>query len=1163
MTLHPLRARWQILDDGIRSFFAAMRAFARGVPLFFSGRPGTPLRVLCLMAFDLLYRMRHAEPLPTPKLRVLALVLDCGACANAVFDRKPSCPENCRATLKLLNRSGMRSSVVEYLRRLRQIESSRPLAGGNRRQFHRVRMYREAVVRLSIGMLASTAAGDIGLNDGIREIDFDANLDLLFRMAMQCQIMDDAFDYSEDTVAGLPGFLTAAKSRRDSFELTRSAARVYSRSRDAAGSRGAFPLRCALMFVSACTQLAISFLSASRLNHSPSLTVSSSNLLSPTPASGYRGIPVLPGSRSGPVIRETVLMPTRVNGIGTAYHGVSNLQASDGTCDHCRRPGKLRNYETRLWFTVIFIPLIPLKRFQILNYCPSCTWHQAIPLVEWERLRDEAVQESADKWADNRTDPEAAMQMHATLASFQKRGEADRLASLMLERFGDVAKVQFYVGGWYEHTGKGTDADACFTRAFELDPDHLPARRAVAIGHLERGRPDAARDLLKPLEPPAESFEPGVFYMLAKSYQQQRQHEEALDVFQMLLKASPGLTRDKEFRRQMRLSEQAMGVEASAVPADPFWRTRAFGWTAAIVAAVVAILGWNFYIAHHRTVHVVNGLPIPISVLIDGRQALQVGPGQRHEISVAEGNHEAQVTAPAKPGPPIPFAVSAGWFDRFFKRPAWVLDPTRSAAIIWESAEYSERPAGDGSGNTHRWHLGQSVTTYPHVDYLFQSFPDSLHVDNTSKTVTKTRVDVLSFEPMALLAIIASTQRLTPDMLPFLEAHLEATPDERTLLAVYTACSIEHPGEQERCRKFIASKLADRPIRVDWHRCHQDLEQRAGEGEKVLAEYDALLPTDPQNSMLLYLRGRADLDELHAQQYYARAIAADPDNPYPWYAQGYRDQTWGEFTKAKQEMTQACRLNADDPLMCSQLEDLRFACGELEDLIKESREKLQAEPFDLESQQLLLEALAASGRMDEARKAHEQFAAGARGPDGNRWLANQSEQALLYHEGRFQELLDRAGALNQPEALPKALFEARLELGEIENLSTAGLPLTRRPAQVELLLSLAWSRKGNAERAAEARARAVALLKTGTQFDRRAAEILAKGPDLGAGEGEQLVVETGMKQILLTALADLCPAQRSSLLALAEKLNYRREFPHQFLKRTIDSLKAGEGNAAQ
>ena len=54
-----------------------------------------------------------------------------------------------------------------------------------------------------------------------------------------------------------------------------------------------------------------------------------------------------------------------------------------------------------------------------------------------------------------------------------------------------------------------------------------------------------------------------------------------------------------------------------------------------------------------------------------------------------------------------------------------------------------------------------------------------------------------------------------------------------------------------------------------------------------------------------------------------------------------------------------------------------------------------------------------------------------------------------------------------------------------------------------------------------------------------------------------------MKQILLTALADLCPAQRSSLLALAEKLNYRREFPHQFLKRTIDSLKAGEGNAAQ
>lgn len=854
-------------------------------------------------------------------------------------------------------------------------------------------------------------------------------------------------------------------------------------------------------------------------------------------------------------------MPTRVNGIGTAYHGSSNLQAHDSVCEHCRRGGKLRNYETRLWFTVLFIPVIPLKRYQILNYCPSCTWHQAIPLVEWERIRDQSVQESADKWAENRTDPEAAMQMHATLASFQKRAEADRLAGLMLERFGNDPKVQFYVGGWYEHTGKGAAADACFTRAFELDPNHLAARRAVALGHIEQGRVNEARKLLGPLEPPAPEFEPGVFYLLAKAYQNHQQHQEALDVFKMLLEASPGLARDKEFRNQMRRSEQALGVESSAVPADPFWRSPVFGWSAAIAAAVVAIVGWNFYIEHHRTVHVVNGLPVPINVTIDGTQTVPVAPGQRALVSVAEGSHQAQVAAPAGQRPPVTFAVSSGWFDRFFKKPVWVLDPTNSAAVFWQSAEYSAKPAGNAGG--FRWHVGESFTNYPHVDFLFQELPDSLSVDNSTQTVTKTRVDVAQIQPMVLLTMFASTDGLSKNLLPFIEAHLEAQPDDRMLLAAYAACSMEHPEEQDRCRRFVSTKLSDRPVRVDWHRCYQDLGQRAGDLLKLIGQYDELLKTDPQNSMLLYLRGRLDPDETQAQEFYVRSTAAEPNNPYPWYAQAYRDQTWGEFTKARQELIEACRLSSNDPLMCSQLVDLRFACGEQDALVKELRDKLQKEPQDITSHLMLLESLAALGRIDEARAVHQEFARMVQNPNGTAWLGNQSEWALLYLEGNYPGLLLKAPLLDDPQSRSRAQFEAQLELGQIENLSAGSVPRFKRPAQRELLLSLAWSQKGDAARAAEARTRAIALLNSGTYHDRRAAELLAAGPDLKAGEGEQLVLDTEMKRILLVALADVCPAHRSPLLAMAEKLNYRREFPHHFLTQTIDAMKAGRGDTAQ
>jgi hypothetical protein len=106
------------------------------------------------MAFDTLHMLRNAKRLSMLKLRMLAALLDFGACANAAFDNKDCCRHEYRMTLQLLEEAGIRSSVVEYLRRLRDLESRRPLPGGDDWQFHKVGWYREAVVRLSLGMVA-------------------------------------------------------------------------------------------------------------------------------------------------------------------------------------------------------------------------------------------------------------------------------------------------------------------------------------------------------------------------------------------------------------------------------------------------------------------------------------------------------------------------------------------------------------------------------------------------------------------------------------------------------------------------------------------------------------------------------------------------------------------------------------------------------------------------------------------------------------------------------------------------------------------------------------------------------------------------------------------------------------------------------------------------
>lgn len=255
MGFHTFCERWNALCAGISSILIAVCSIVRGLPLFVSARPRTSLRVLCIIAFDTLHRLRNAKPLPMLKSRTLAALLDFGACVNAAFDNKSYCSCEYRETLHLLEEAGILPLVAEYFRRLRDLESRRPSPGGD--CWPEVRLYREAVVRLSLGTIAATANVKRSLDEGILATYSDADLSVLFRIVMQCQILDDVLDYSKDAFAGLPSFLTASGSLPQAFELTRSAAFGYADDRNLPRTGRLFVLRSALFLVSSCTRLVI------------------------------------------------------------------------------------------------------------------------------------------------------------------------------------------------------------------------------------------------------------------------------------------------------------------------------------------------------------------------------------------------------------------------------------------------------------------------------------------------------------------------------------------------------------------------------------------------------------------------------------------------------------------------------------------------------------------------------------------------------------------------------------------------------------------------------------------------------------------------------------------------------------------------------------------
>ncbi len=209
------------------------------------------------MAFDMLHQIRTSKRLPPDRIRSLAVLLDFGATANAAFDGKTYCQQEFRTTRKLLDDIGMSETVAAYWKQIQQLELRRPSAFGDRLQGRKVQLYREDVVRLSLGVLTATTFEYANVEDGVRAVRTDTDLQMLFRIVMQLQIIDDVMDFAKDHAKQLPGFLTASESLGDSFQLTQQATRSYATTAGTKETKSLLPLGIGLFAISTITRVLI------------------------------------------------------------------------------------------------------------------------------------------------------------------------------------------------------------------------------------------------------------------------------------------------------------------------------------------------------------------------------------------------------------------------------------------------------------------------------------------------------------------------------------------------------------------------------------------------------------------------------------------------------------------------------------------------------------------------------------------------------------------------------------------------------------------------------------------------------------------------------------------------------------------------------------------
>lgn len=259
-------------------------------------------------------------------------------------------------------------------------------------------------------------------------------------------------------------------------------------------------------------------------------------------------------------------MPTTINGIGTQYYGRKNPRVYGGLCESCRREVTLTDYETGHYFVVVFIPIIPLGKKQIIGECAACRRHRAMPLREWERIRDESLESGLSALADNMDDPTKAIELLHNMTVFNQLDEAMELAAATVKQHSKDFETLVDIGSWYERQNQTQLSDQCFDQAIALDPEHPTSKRIQGVGALQAGKPNEAAKYFEPLRRSPDFYDPSLFYMLANAYQAIEMHAEAIEEFKDLIDRTPQFADDKTFRKAVKKSEKAAGNPTSILP---------------------------------------------------------------------------------------------------------------------------------------------------------------------------------------------------------------------------------------------------------------------------------------------------------------------------------------------------------------------------------------------------------------------------------------------------------------------------------------------------------------------------------------------------------------------------------------------------------------------
>lgn len=591
-------------------------------------------------------------------------------------------------------------------------------------------------------------------------------------------------------------------------------------------------------------------------------------------------------------------MPHTINGVGTWYYGKRDIHRLKGVCEFCGSMGELSSYDTSLYFVVLFVPVIPLQNYRVIEECPSCQKHRVIKARQWRELKANNIKEVIEPLEQNPRDREALLKGLAMSISFQDAELFEKMIPLT-EPFREDAEVQSQLAAGFSYFSRRGEATEAYKRSL-LAEDKPETRQQLALNLLRLGEPDEAEPLIRHIIENKEADKLYLPFLLVDTYQSQGKHQHVLDLLEQLEAAFPDLANDKDVKKLRAQSTKYLESgkplkKTTLVDSSRAGVAQGSNWSKWVPLLVVAglltaYLGRAFWLGSNCTVYLVNGANQPYDVRIND-QNYTLQPGTPQAVHVAEGDIKVEVNRLEIPAQT--FKVETPFFTRVFKRPVFVVNPDETAILLKETSIYAQHRPPEPPPTIPL--PVQAFHQLEEPDYIFEPFPQTIQVKANS-TVTKTRIGVHRWKNNSELVEHLESQVANPALLTNrIKALAQLEPNDLYLLSW-----LRIHLKTEELLQFLQTRLDQTPLLVEWHRLYQDTSLANGKPtEKLAEEYSKRQTTagagDKQNAK--YLLGRV-VEDPQGFNMIREAASGDNSSFYAMYAVGNRALTSGQFEEA-------------------------------------------------------------------------------------------------------------------------------------------------------------------------------------------------------------------------------------------------------------------------